>query len=141
MNKSPFKIVKEDGIEKIFDPIRKKFIVLTPEEWIRQQILMHLIQDLSYPPSLLSVEKQLKVNERNRRYDIVAYKHDVPWLIVECKSENEPLNDKVLSQLLSYNSSLKANYLAITNGKQVHCYDLLNSRWGSKFPSYISEDY
>lgn len=141
MNKSPFKIIHIEGLEKIFDPVRKKYVVLTPEEWVRQQIIVHLIHSLNYPASLLSIEKQIKVNQRNRRYDLVVYKDDNPWLIVECKAEQEPLNASVLSQLLAYNSSLKAKYLAISNGKEIHCYDLELKQWHTQLPNYISMDY
>ena len=136
MSHQRIKTIKTEGIEKVFDPIRKRYFILTPEEWVRQQILHFLIHELKYPPSLISVEKQIKVNHRNRRFDIVVYKNDEPWLIVECKSESEALNPEVLSQILSYNTSLKARYLAISNGTQIHCYNIETGNWDTRLPLY-----
>lgn len=136
MSVETFKYQKQDNVEKIFDPVRKKYVVLTPEEWVRQQILQYFILTLKIPSTLISVEKQLLINNRKRRYDIVVYSRETPWLVVECKAENEELSSGVLSQLLAYNSKLKASYLAITNGKEVFCYHVEVNKWFNTFPSY-----
>jgi hypothetical protein len=136
MNDNRFKTKTENGKTYIFDSNRKKYVVLTDEEWVRQNILFYLVHEMKYPQSLISVEKQIKVGSRNRRYDIVIYKETIPWLIIECKRESEVLNQQVLSQLLSYNSTLRVAYLTITNGKQVMTYDIAQANWNNSFPTF-----
>ena len=136
MNDNRFKTKTENGKTYIFDANRKKYVVLTDEEWVRQNILFYLVHEMKYPQSLISVEKQIKVGSRNRRYDIVVYKETIPWLIIECKRESEALNQQVLSQLLSYNSTLQVAYLTITNGKQVMTYNIVQQKWDPSFPNY-----
>ncbi|HOZ52293.1 MAG TPA: type I restriction enzyme HsdR N-terminal domain-containing protein [Chitinophagaceae bacterium] len=136
MNDNRFKTKTENGKTYIFDSNRKKYVVLTDEEWVRQNILFYLVHEMKYPQSLISVEKQIKVGSRNRRYDIVIYKETIPWLIIECKRESEVLNQQVLSQLLSYNSTLRVAYLTITNGKQVMTYDIAQRSWNNSFPTF-----
>ncbi len=136
MHTERFKFRQENGKEYIYDANRKKYVVLTAEEWVRQHVLYHLMHTLHYPMSVISVEKQIKVGTRNRRYDIVVYKQSMPWLIVECKSEKEQLNEHVLSQLLSYNSTLDVSYLTITNGAHIMTYDIVSQEWKNEFPVY-----
>ena len=136
MHEERFKFKQENGKEYIYDTNRKKFVVLTAEEWVRQNALYYLMHVLHYPAAVISVEKQIKIGSRNRRYDIVVYKNSTPWLIVECKSEKEVLNDKVLSQLLSYNSILEVSYLTITNGTHIMTYDIGAQTWKNEFPCY-----
>lgn len=137
MKPPQFKIKEEEGKQFIFDANRKKYVVLTAEEWVRQHVLHYLMNELHYPLPVISVERQIRVGSRSRRYDIVVYKESVPWLIVECKREDEVLNDKVLSQLLAYNSTLNVSYLTITNGKQIATYDIANASWVNSFPNYF----
>lgn len=136
MGQQDFRIREEGGKRWIFDRIRKKYVVLTPEEWVRQQVLQYMIEVLGYPAALISVEKQIRVGSRRRRYDIVVYREDAPWLIVECKSETEVLNDAVLRQLLAYTSSLRVAYLAITNGHELHTYAVAKENWATGLPVY-----
>jgi hypothetical protein len=111
------KIKKENNTEFIFDTIRKKWIILTPEEWVRQNFLQYLIIQKKYPATLISVEKEIKIVDLKKRFDIVVYDNNTkPWLIVECKEMNVPLNEKVIDQILRYNITLQAPFLAITNG-------------------------
>jgi len=130
--------IQKQGREYIFDPIRKKYLVLTPEEWVRQQVLDYMMQVKAYPASLISVEKRLRVGSTWKRYDILVYRHSKPWLVVECKEEREPLGDAALRQLLAYNSQLKTNYLVITNGKSLHCYEVASAQWSHSFPDYTA---
>ena len=114
------KIKKEAGKEYIFDEIRKKWIVLTPEEWVRQNFLQYLIQIKKYPAPLIAVEKEIKLGELKKRFDVVVYDCNTkPWMIVECKEMNVPLGKAVLDQVLRYNISLDVPYLVVTNGR--HC--------------------
>jgi hypothetical protein len=114
-----FKIKADKGKEFIFDSLRKKWVVLTPEEWVRQNFLQYLIQKKQYPDTLISVEKEIQFGELKKRFDILVYdRQHQPWLMVECKSMDVALNEEVLHQILRYNSSLPVGYLVITNGKE-----------------------
>ena len=116
-----FRLKKEKDKDFIFDVVRHQWIVLTPEEWIRQNFLQYLIQVKNYPPSLLSIEKMISLGELKKRCDIVVYdRNALPWMIIECKEMNVALNPKVLEQILRYHITLPAKYLVITNGS--YCY-------------------
>lgn len=112
-----FKISKKDEKHYIFDEFRKKNIVLTPEEWVRQHFLQFLVQEKKYPKSLIAVEKEIKVNELKKRFDILVYntfgKHEI---IVECKSPKIKISQATFDQIARYNLQLKAEYLIVTNG-------------------------
>jgi hypothetical protein len=111
-------IKKEQGKEFIFDSNRRQWVRLTPEEWVRQNFMNYLILEKKYPSSLIAIEKEIKVGEMRKRFDIVVYKDSKPWLIVECKEMNTALNEKVVQQIITYNISLQVPYLIITNGKE-----------------------
>jgi hypothetical protein len=112
-----FRIKSEGGKDFIFDSFRKKWLVLTPEEWVRQNFLQYLVQELKYPESLIAVEKEFRFGEMNRRFDILVYnKSHQPWLMVECKAPEIILDQSVLEQVLRYNISIPVEYLVITNG-------------------------
>ena len=112
-----FKIKKAEGKLWIFDVLRKKFIVLLPEEWVRQHFIHFLLQDMHYPKALIKVEGGLVVNERRKRSDIVVYdRKGNPWMIVECKSPEVPVTNETFFQAAVYNQTLRANYVVITNG-------------------------
>ncbi len=115
----PFEVqLKNKGSQTfIFDSIRKKWLVLTPEEWVRQHVINYLIAEKQFSPSLISVEKELKLNDLKKRYDIVVYSNDLkPYLIIECKAPYIELDELVIEQALRYNLILKAPLLMITNG-------------------------
>jgi hypothetical protein len=112
----PFKIEMKDGKDHIFDPLRKKWIRLTPEEWVRQNFIQYLLQVKQYPPSLIAIEKEIVVGELKKRFDILVYQNSRPWLLVECKEMNVPVNESVIQQLLRYQTVIQAPYLIITNG-------------------------
>ncbi len=112
-----FRIKSEGGKDYIFDSFRKKWLVLTPEEWVRQNFLQYLVQELKYPESLIAVEKEFRFGEMNRRFDILVYTKDhQPWMMVECKAPEIVLDQTVLEQVLRYNISIPVEYLVITNG-------------------------
>lgn len=101
----------------IFDEIRKKFVVLQPEEWVRQHCIRYLIEEKEYPRSLINVEKELKVNDLRKRYDIVVYNSDGSIrIIVECKSHKIKVDQATFDQIARYNLTLNASYLMVTNG-------------------------
>jgi len=114
----PFKIKALNGKDQIFDPFRKIWIVLTPEEWVRQNLLQYLVQSLLYPSGLIAVEKEIKLGELSKRFDIVVYKNEKPWMIIECKEAKVALNEKTMNQILQYQQVLTAQYLFISNGHE-----------------------
>jgi hypothetical protein len=122
-----FRIKKDRGKELIFDEVRLRWIVLTPEEWIRQNFLQYLMQVKKYPKSLLSVEKIIMLGELKKRCDIVVYKNNLPWMIVECKEMNIDLRLPVVEQILRYNMALPVKYLVVTNGKKTFAFELLTT--------------
>jgi hypothetical protein len=110
------KIKTENGKEFIFCIIRKRWFIITPEEWVRQNFILYLIVKLEYPTALIAVEKQLILSEVKKRFDIVVYKDVLPYIIVECKEMNVPLSENTISQVLNYNSAIQAPYIVVTNG-------------------------
>ena len=111
------RIKNEAGKTYIFDFIRKKWLILSPEEWVRQHVLNYLVQEKKYPSSSISIEKELSLNDLKKRYDIVVFnKHLKPILIVECKAPYIELDESVVEQALRYNRVIKAELLMITNG-------------------------
>jgi hypothetical protein len=112
-----FRVKQESGKDFIFDTFRKKWVMLTPEEWVRQNFLQYLVKEVKYPAALIAVEKEFRFGEMNRRFDILVYNttHQ-PWMMIECKAPEIMLDQPVLDQLLRYNISIPVNYLVITNG-------------------------
>ena len=109
--------------DEIFDPFRKKWVMLNPEEWVRQSLLAYLVQKQGYPGSLVAVERQVKVGELNRRFDALVFdRKGRPWMLIECKSPDESLGGDVVSQLLAYQSALQAAALLVANGRQIRCW-------------------
>lgn len=105
------------GKQEIFDEIRKKFVRLTPEEWVRQHFLHYMIAHLGYPASLIVVEAAVKYNNMVKRFDILAHLADGrPCLVVECKSPGTGITQAVFDQVAMYNMTLTVDYLAVTNG-------------------------
>jgi len=109
-------IKDEGGKEWIFCVIRKRWMILTPEEWVRQNLLLYFIEVMKYPASLMAVEKQLMLGDLKKRFDIVLYRNEVPFMLIECKEMNVPVNEKTMEQALRYNINLQAAYFVITNG-------------------------
>lgn len=112
-------IQDEAGKLTVFDSLRKKFLVLTPEEWVRQHIIHYLISHKHYPRSLFALERGLKYNERQKRFDILVLdRGGSPFLLVECKAPEIKLSQKTAEQIAVYNKSIGARFLAISNGMQ-----------------------
>lgn len=118
------KIKKEQSIELIFDEVRKRWVALTPEEWVRQNFLQYLTKIKLYPAALIAVEKEIALGELKKRFDIVVYDKDSkPWMIVECKEMNVALDQQVLDQVLRYNIPMQVPYLVITNGSYCFAFE------------------
>ncbi|WP_439184074.1 type I restriction enzyme HsdR N-terminal domain-containing protein [Carboxylicivirga taeanensis] len=114
---------------QVFDEVRKKYVVLTPEEWVRQHFIHYLVKHLNYSPGLVAVEIPVKVNGLSQRADIVLYnKKGKPVVIVECKAPDVPVTRRVFNQAARYNTQLKVDYLIVTNGLQHYCARLLDEQ-------------
>jgi hypothetical protein len=120
--------IKNEGSRTlIFDAIRKKWLVLTPEEWVRQHILNFLVTEKKIPPSIISIEKELVLNDLKKRYDVVVYDRQLrPYLIIECKAPFIQLDKSVVEQALRYNLTVKAPLLMISNGISDLVFNSLN---------------
>lgn len=118
-----YKVKEEAGKRLIFDEVRRIWVVLTPEEWVRQNFIQYLVKEKQYPASVMAVEKMIRLGEMRKRCDIVIYQHALPWMIVECKEMNVPLNDTVASQVFRYNITLDVRYLIVTNGSYTYGLD------------------
>lgn len=130
------KLKKKGNKELIFDPIRKKYLILTPEEWVRQNFIQYLIHDKGYPASLTAVEMGIDLINTKKRCDIVLFNNSgKPHVIVECKAPNVKISQTTFDQIARYNLSLKTDLLIVTNGLQHYvcimdhqnkCYHFLN---------------
>jgi len=138
-----YKVKKQQGKPFIWDEIRKKYIQITPEEWVRQHFIHYLISE-GYSKPLISVEAGLKYNQRQKRSDILVFDlAGQPFLLVECKAPQIALTQAVLEQAIFYNQVIKAPYIALSNGLQ-HLYCHLNPAtqqiaWLEKLPPFSTE--
>ena len=115
--KYPIKIKEEKGERYIFDAIRKKYLKLQPEEWVRQNFIQYLIQEKSYPASLIEIEKGLKVNTLQKRADVVINStQGKPLVLIECKAPKVKVTQETFEQVARYNTVFKVPYLIVTNG-------------------------
>jgi hypothetical protein len=120
-----FKIRGKEGEEMILDPLRRRFVKLTPEEWVRQNFIQYLVSEGKYPPGLIGVEMQFGHNRLNKRTDILVHNRTgEPVMIVECKAPEVELEDKTFEQIVTYNMKFRVPYLVVTNG--IH-------HWACKF--------
>ena len=118
--------------------IRKKWLLLTPEEWVRQNYLQYLIADLNYPIAAIAVEKKLKIFEKNKRFDIVVYDATVnPLLLIECKSQQIKLDITVLQQIHNYYTVVQCRYMIITNGDENLGWDMELNMALEQVPNYM----
>jgi len=112
-----FRMKNENGKEYIFDAIRKAWLLLTQEEWVRQNFVNYLINQLKYPSTVIALEKEIWLNDLKKRFDILVYNDEhQPWMLIECKEPKVQLSDEVLQQVLRYNISVPVEYIVITNG-------------------------
>ncbi len=112
-----FRIKKESNKEFIFDTLRKKWLLLTPEEWVRQNFVQYLIIEKNYPATIIAMEKEIQLGELKKRFDVVVYdSNHQPWMMIECKAAEIKLDETVLQQILRYNISMPVPFIIITNG-------------------------
>jgi len=135
------KLKEQAGQVLIFDSIRKKYLLLTPEEWVRQNFIHFLVEDKKYPASLVAIEVGLKYNTLQKRADVVIYnKAGKPHLIVECKAPEVKISQDVFHQIAVYNMSFRVNYLVVTNGMDHFCcvmdYELNTYRFLQMIPDF-----
>ena len=133
----PFKIKEEEGKEVIFDEVRKKWVRLTPEEWVRQNMIQYLVHVKSVPLKWIGVEKEIKLGELSKRFDIIVVNASMQThLLIECKAADVVLNEEVLHQVLRYNISLPAPFLVVTNGNETFVFEKKNGELveASEFP-------
>jgi hypothetical protein len=117
-----FKFKEQNNLVAIFDEIRKKYVVLTPEEWVRQNFIQFLIRDKKYPASLIAVEIGLKYNTLQKRADVLIYnKSGNPYLMIECKAPEVKISQDTFHQIAAYNMAFKVDYLVVTNGMDHFC--------------------
>ena len=118
------KLQQTDGVTRVFDPVRRKWLVLTPEEHVRQYLLQYLCNTLHYPAARIAVEKAINVGVMNKRYDIVVYDHNhQPWMLIECKAPEVEITERTLQQLLAYHSAVPCRYWVLSNGIDTFCAD------------------
>ena len=112
-----FRVKNSENRTLIFDDVRKKFLVLTPEEWVRQHVVQFLIQEKKYPLSHINVEKQITLNGLKKRYDVVVFKPNGELhILIECKAPEVSISQMTFDQIAQYNFKLNATYLMVTNG-------------------------
>jgi len=129
------------GKAQVFDPIRRIWIFLTPEEHVRQCLIRYLTEALNYPSALMAVEKEVKLGNKRKRFDLVVYNRHThtPWLLVECKAPEITLTNATLQQLLHYQNQLQCRYWMVSNGHQHFCADAADIhtiKWLKELPAY-----
>lgn len=131
---------EETGKTLVFDPVRKDWYMLTPEEHVRQYLLQYLILNADYPKGMMALEKKIMVGDMNKRFDIVVYnRQHQPWMLVECKAPEVEISEATLHQLLNYQRTTQCRYWLLTNGHQVFCadgVDIHDIQWLDSLPVY-----
>jgi hypothetical protein len=134
-----FRTRNQQGQMELFDEIRKTWIRITPEEWVRQNFIQWLIKVMRYPSAMISVEKELNLGELKKRFDILIYsKSHQPWMMIECKAPEVELSEKTIMQILRYNMSIPVPYLVITNGHYCYAACIIDGKtdWINELPEF-----
>lgn len=138
--KGLLKVKRDNGKRLIFDPIRKKWLVLQPEEMVRQLAIHYLVVEKGCSLARINIEKGLKVNSLNKRFDLLVYSRDLkPFLLVECKAPQAPVNQDAFRQVSWYNMPLKVRYLLVTNGIESYCCALDYERKSYEFLNAVPD--
>lgn len=141
-----FRLRNEEGKTKIFDVIRKRFVIVTPEEWVRQNFIQYLIHEKNFPPALMTVEKKVTINNLPQRFDLLVYdRKGKPFLVAEFKSPSVKISQEAFDQAVRYNSRLKVSYVLISNGLQHFIcsvdYKTNAVEYLKQIPNFDLEDY
>ena len=135
-----FSLKSKDGRNYIFDAIRKKYIVLSPEEWVRQNFIQYLIREKGYPGPLITVERQFSFNRMQKRTDILVYNRlGDPVVLVECKAPSIPISSSVFDQIGLYNLAHHVPWLMVTNGKKHYCCRFSEKGGNYEFTDFIPD--
>lgn len=122
-------IKNNNGQTFIFDVIRKKWLILTPEEWVRQHLLNYLVKEKKYPAAMIAIEKEIVLNDLKKRFDVVVYNRQMtPFILIECKAPYISMNLPVVEQVLRYNLKMRSEFVMITNGMSDFIFDKNNKR-------------
>ncbi len=147
LNLPPFdvKLKRSEKYFSIWDNIRRKYLVLTPEEWVRQHFVNYIVTEKNYPPALISNEKQITLNNTRRRCDTVVYNSKLqPVVIIEYKAPQVSITQDVFNQIVRYNMVLKVKYLIVSNGMEHYCciidYENDTYRYLNEIPDYRNLD-
>ncbi len=135
----PLQMRRGEKDVEVFDPVRKRWLVLTPEEWVRQHLILHLHIDLGHPISLMTTERAASRGSRPGRTDLVCHGTDgKPFILAECKAPAVALSNEALLQAAAYNARIGATHVAVTNGLQLHCASLSGNgmTWSSSLPAF-----
>ena len=138
-----FHTKKVDNGYLIFDVVRKKYVSLTPEEWVRQHVIHYLHNCKGYPLELMQVEGSISINRLSRRFDLVVFSRNTfcPFLLVECKQHTVSINQKTFDQICRYNIVLDVPHLFITNGLKHYCFSLIKSEKRFEYHTDIPNFY
>jgi hypothetical protein len=127
-----------DGRREILDPLRQQYVALTPEEWVRQNLVQFLIQERGYPRGLMAAEKFVQVHGQPHRADLVVYdRQGSPLLLAECKEPSVNISQDTFDQIARYNRALRARYLLISNGLEHYCYAIDRDRDQYRFLDHL----
>jgi hypothetical protein len=130
----------QDGAPEVYDPVRRKWVIFTPEEHVRQFLLQHLIHTIRYPIGMIAVEKSIDVGGLRKRYDIVVFdRAHTPWMLIECKRPDVAINKDVLWQVATYHNLLQCPYWLMTNGHTTYCAEVKDANcinWLPHLPLY-----
>ncbi len=140
-----FRLKDHDGKKLIFDSFRRKWVTLTPEEWVRQNMARYLTEIKHFPATLVALERSLRINQHDFRTDIVLFSRSgTPLVVVECKAADVKISQQVFDQIARYNLDLRVSYLIVTNGLSHYCcrFDqtLLTYTFLSEMPDYAEID-
>lgn len=127
----------EGGRMEVFDRVRRRWVRLTPEEWVRQNLLAWMLDVKGYPASLIAVEREVRLGALRKKFDVLVFdRNHSPWLMVECKAMDIPMTEKVLMQILRYRMSVPAGVLVVTNGVETHALSLKGDvvEWLNEWP-------
>lgn len=141
LSKLNLNIKIEHNAKWVWDIVRKKWIQLNPEEYVRQALIHYFVEQMAYPIGLMAVEKQIKYAGLMKRYDLIIFnRNQAPWMLVECKAPEVKIDQKTLHQLLQYHSQLPCPYWLMSNGIETHCADardVQHIQWMNHLPELI----